>query len=118
MCMHPGWVLRSSSGSLGDKRAFSAVGEAWAKACCAVLSRSVVSDSVTPWTAARQSPLSLGILQARILEWVAMPSSRGSSQLRDQTQVYHGAGRFFYHLSYQGSLGKGLGLHFLAHWAV
>ena len=27
------------------------------------------------------------ILQARILEWVAMPSSRGSSQLRDQTHV-------------------------------
>ena len=29
----------------------------------------------------------MGILQARILEWVAMPSSRGSSQPRDQTQV-------------------------------
>ena len=28
------------------------------------------------WTAACQAPLSLGILQARILEWVAMPSSR------------------------------------------
>ena len=28
-----------------------------------------------------------GILQARILEWVAVPFSRGSSQLRDQTQV-------------------------------
>ena len=28
-----------------------------------------------------------GILQVRILEWVAMPSSRGSSQPRDQTQV-------------------------------
>ena len=28
-----------------------------------------------------------GILQARILEWVAMPSCRGSSQLRDQTRV-------------------------------
>ena len=27
------------------------------------------------------------ILQARILEWVAMPSSRGSSQPRDQAQV-------------------------------
>ena len=26
-----------------------------------------------------------GILQPRILEWVAMPSSRGSSRLRDQT---------------------------------
>ena len=31
---------------------------------------SVVSDSATPWTAARQAPLSMGILQARILEGV------------------------------------------------
>ena len=36
-----------------------------------------------------------GILQARILEWVAFPLSRGSSQPRDQTQVSHIAGRFF-----------------------
>ena len=35
---------------------------------------------------ARQAPLSLGILQARILEWVVMLSSRGSSQPRDWTQ--------------------------------
>ena len=37
----------------------------------------------TLWTVAHQAPLSMGILQARILEWVAMPSSRGSSQPRD-----------------------------------
>jgi len=36
-----------------------------------------------------------GILQARILEWVAFPFSRGSSQPRDQTQVSHIVGRFF-----------------------
>ena len=36
-----------------------------------------------------------GILQARILEWVAIPFSRESSQLRDQTQVPCIAGRFF-----------------------
>ena len=35
------------------------------------------------------------ILQARILEWVAFPFSRGSSQHRDQTQVSHIAGGFF-----------------------
>ena len=35
------------------------------------------------------------ILQARILEWVACPSSRGSSQPRDRTQVSRIAGRFF-----------------------
>jgi len=36
-----------------------------------------------------------GILQARILEWVAMPFSRVSSQPRDRTQVSHIAGGFF-----------------------
>ena len=36
-----------------------------------------------------------GILQARILEWVAIPFSRGSSWLRDLTQVSCIAGRFF-----------------------
>ena len=36
-----------------------------------------------------------GILQTRILEWVAFPFSRGSSQLRDQTQVSLITGRFF-----------------------
>ena len=36
-----------------------------------------------------------GILQARILEWVAMPCSRGSSQPGDQPQVSRIAGRFF-----------------------
>ena len=32
----------------------------------------------TLWIVACQAPLPMGILQARILEWVAMPSSRGS----------------------------------------
>ena len=36
-----------------------------------------------------------GILQARILEWVAFPFSGGSSQPRDQTQVSCTAGGFF-----------------------
>ena len=36
-----------------------------------------------------------GILQAGTLEWVAIPSSRGSSQPRDRTQVSCIAGRFF-----------------------
>ena len=36
-----------------------------------------------------------GIFQVRILEWVAFPFSRGSSQLRDQTQVSCIAGEFF-----------------------
>ena len=36
-----------------------------------------------------------GILQARILEWVAISSSRGSSQSRDQTRVSRIAGRHY-----------------------
>ena len=36
-----------------------------------------------------------GILQARIVEWIAMPSSRGPFQPRDQTQVSRIADRFF-----------------------
>ena len=49
----------------------------------------------TPWIVACQAPLSMGILQARILEWVAMLSSKRSSQPRYQTQVTHIPGKFF-----------------------
>ena len=48
----------------------------------------------TLWTVAHQTPVP-GILQARILEWVAIPFSRGSSQPRDWTQVSCTVGRFF-----------------------
>ena len=37
-----------------------------------------------------------GILQARILEWVAFPFSRGPTQPKDRTQVSCIAGRFFF----------------------
>ena len=71
--------------------------------CYAVLSHSVVPDSFEiPWNAARQAPLSIGILQAKVLEWVALPFSRRSSQPRDQTQVSCIACRFFTY-SHQGS---------------
>ena len=43
-----------------------------------------------------------GILQARILEWVAFPFSGGSSQPRNQTQVSHIV-QILYQLSHQGS---------------
>ena len=44
-----------------------------------LLSHLVMSDSATPWTIACQASLSMGILQARILEWIAVPSSREAS---------------------------------------
>ena len=67
------------------------------QACCyVVLSRSShIQLFETLWTVAHQVPLSMQILQARTLEWVDMPSSRGSSQPRDWTQVFRIAGGFF-----------------------
>ena len=47
-----------------------------------------------------------GILQARILAWVAIPFSRGSSQPRDRTQVSLIAGGFFTHLAIQEAIPK------------
>ena len=47
-----------------------------------------------------------GILQARILEWVALPSSRGSSQPRDETWVFYFSfigRRVLYHECHPGS---------------
>ena len=61
-----------------------------------LLSRSVVSDSLQPHELQPASLfLSMGIFQARILEWVTMPSSRGSSQPRGWTQVSSIASGFF-----------------------
>ena len=44
-----------------------------------------------------------GILQARILEWIAIPFSRGSSWSRDQTQVFLLSRQILCHLSHQES---------------
>ena len=44
-----------------------------------------------------------GIFQARVLEWVAICFSSGSSQPRNQTWISFLVGRCFYHLSHQGS---------------
>ena len=53
---------------------------------CSVLSHfSRVRFFATQCTGAHQAPLSMGTLQARVLEWAAMPSSRGPSQPWDWT---------------------------------
>ena len=62
--------------------------------CACVLSCSMCPTLRNPMDCS-QVPLSMGIFQARILEWVAMPSSRGSSQSRIRTQLSCIAGRFF-----------------------
>ena len=48
-----------------------------------LFSHYVLPDSATPWTAACQASLTIGILQARILEWDAMSSSKGPCRPRD-----------------------------------
>ena len=57
----------------------------------------------TPWTAARQPSSVLWILQARMLVWVAMPFSRGSSRPRDQTLVSCIGRWILYPLTHLGS---------------
>ena len=54
---------------------------------CMCLVTQLYTTLSTLWTVAHQTRLSMGILQARILEGVAFPFSRGSSQPRDRTQV-------------------------------
>ena len=65
---------------------------------CYVLSNSLAIFVTLKWVKVVQPCLTLrphglhGILQASILEWVAFPFSRGSSQRRDWTQISHIAG--------------------------
>ena len=65
---------------------------------CQLLSR--VQLFVIPWTEAYQAPLSMEFSRQ---EWGAMPFSRGSSQLRDRTQVSCISRQILYHLSHQRS---------------
>ena len=64
-----------------------------------------------------------GILQARILEWVAYPLSRGSFQTRNQPGVFCIAGKFLAHAGDLGSIprsgrssGEGIGYPFQCSW--
>ena len=59
------------------------------------VSRLVMSDSLRGHGLFTPSGSSVhGVLQARILEWVAIPFSRASSQPRDQSGVSYITGRF------------------------
>ena len=58
----------------------------WSESC-SVVSDSLQCHGLYSWT--------VGILQARIREWVTIPFSRGSFQPRDRTQVFPTAGGFF-----------------------
>ena len=60
----------------------------------AVLSHSVVSDSATLWTVARQVPRSMGFSRQECWSGLPCPSPGESSWPRDWTQISHAAGRF------------------------
>ena len=70
---------------------------------CGFLNNTVLLCLVAQWCPRLCNPMNYcppgssvhGILQTRTLGWVAMPSSRGSSQPRDWSQVSYIAGRFF-----------------------
>ena len=89
--LHQGALLRAPLRFCIDTGVFAGRTLVSCAVCCAWL-LSHVQLFVTAWTVALQAPLSI---QARIMEGVAMPSSRVSSRPRDQTQLSHITGRFF-----------------------
>ena len=86
-CSLSGWRSSSAScdGSHSQKAECSGLKQA------AYLELSYIFDSIC---VVRSHGLVHGILHVRILEWVAFPFSRGSSQPRNRTQLSHIAGRF------------------------
>ena len=64
----------------------------------------------TLWTVVCQASLSMEILQARILEWVVMPSSRGPSQPKGSNPDLPHCRWILYHLNYQRRLWATLGI--------
>ena len=84
------WAVSISSQALNTGKNLEEMQIYWWK-----WSRSVVSDSLQPVDCSPPSSSVHRILQARILEWVAISLSRGSSRPRDRTQVAHIAGRRF-----------------------
>ena len=73
----------------------SAIWEAHLSSLLLLLSTSVVSDSGRPYGLQLARLCCPWDSQAGIMEWVTMPSSRGSSQPRDWNRVSCIAGRFF-----------------------
>ena len=69
-----------------------------------MLSHSRVRLFVTPWTLACQAPLSMGILQAKILEWVVIPPLQGIFPTQGSSPGLPHCRWILCHLSHQGSL--------------
>ena len=69
-----------------------------------------MSDFLRPYDCSLPGSSVHGIFQARVLEWVAISFSRGSSWPRDWTQVSHIAGRHFTIWATPGQI-KGIAIH-------
>ena len=102
-------ALREGEGCPSEK------GQRWAqwRGCSpkVTVSRSVVSDSVTPWTVARRAPLPMGIFRARTLEWVAMPISREIFPTQGLNPGLLHCRHILYPLGRQGSRARASGAH-------
>ena len=97
--------------SMGSHRVGHDLSDVAAAAAVTVMSGSLPPDCLPLFTSLQKQPgLAVhGILQARILEWVAIPFSRRSSRRRDRTQVSRITGRFVC----QNRLKSHIGKHFL-----
>ena len=69
---------------------------------CMMLSDSVVLDSATPWCVAHRTPLSMGILQARILEWVCHTLFQGIFPTQRSNPCLPQCRQILYFLGHQG----------------
>ena len=82
--LFPWFTYSSYAPSYGCPEAIS---RGWVVVC--VYTYSVVSDFATPWACSPPGSSVHGIFQARMMEWVAISYSEGSSRPRDQTHVSH-----------------------------
>ena len=71
-----------------------------------------MSDSCDPMDCSLSGSSVRGIFQARMLEWIAISFSRGSSQLRNRTRVSCTAGRFFTNWAIKEALLRDKALHY------
>ena len=92
------WVAISFSRVINNKEHcitnFTLILQLWSGCCCCSVSKSCLTLS-NPMDCSPPDHSVHGILQARILEWVVIPFSSGSSQPRHQTWVSCIAGGFF-----------------------
>ena len=102
LCLSPRQTIQYHSNSGGSQTSIQSSRKK-IKPCLYYFSLSCVQLFVTPWTVARQTPLSMGMLQARILEWAAFcfPGDRPDPGIKPGSPALR-ADSLFYHLSHQG----------------